>query len=481
VLDVETSIDTAAARTVTPEQVGEARAVVAELMAARTAEQARFEKIRRYLRGKHDSVYVPPKAATEFEWLVERAKVNLLPLIVDTPAQAMFVDGYRSIEATENMPAWEGWQANRMDARQTGLHRAALAYGTAYNLVLPGAPVPVWYPLSPRACTTAYEDVTQDEWPVYALIYKALRSHVEVTLVDDRALWRFAGKHPEEGQTVALEFQQVEYHDLGVCPVVRYVNRYDLDGEIVGEVEPIIPVQDQVNFTTFGLLMAQQYAAFRQRWVTGMAIPTDPSGNPVEPFNSAVNRLWVGEDPDTKFGEFGQTALDGYLASRDSSMRSMATMAQFPPHHLMGPMSNISGEALSAAEIQQTRMVTERKQLAGESHEQSFRLHALAAGDTAGWEDTTAQVIWRDVNNVNLGAVADAWGKIATQLKVPVEMLWEKIPGWTQADVERARAMTEAAAGDSMTQLIGALNEQTQALTAQQPAPEVPANGDKPA
>lgn len=449
-----------------PAGVKTAREAVDELMKLRGKEQPRIRRIDKYLAGDHDSVYVPRKAAREFAWLVKRATVNLLPLIVDTPAQSMYVDGYRSIEATENMPAWEGWQDNRMDARQTGLHRASLAYGVAYNLILPADGGPVWYPMSPRACTTVYEDVMQDEWPAYALIYKARRSHVEVSLVDDMNVWRFTAPHRGKGEPEPeLTFRGVEPHNLGVCPVVRYVNRFDLDGRIHGEVEPLIPMQDQINFTTFGLLMAQQYAAFRQRWATGMVIPTDAAGNEVEPFNAAVNRLWVGEDADTKFGEFGQTDLSGYLSSRDSSMRAMATRAQFPPHHLMGPMSNISADALSAAEIQQTRMVTERKSLAGESHEQSFRLHSLAAGDTAGWEDTTAQVIWRDVNNVNLAAVADAWGKIATQLKVPVEMLWEKIPGWTQADVERARAMTEDA--DGVTELIGALAQQTQSIIGQ--------------
>lgn len=448
-------------------QVKAAREVVAELKEVRDLEQPTLKKIKRYLKGNHDSIYVPKKARREYAWLVKRAKVNLMPLIVDTPAQAMYVDGFRASDATENMPAWEGWQKNRMDARQTGLHRAALAYGVAYNLILPGegSQKPVWYPYSPRACTTVYDDAMQDEWPEYALIRNSRRSHIEWTLVDDEAVWRFTQAHAKEGASAApIEFNRVDYHSLGICPVVRYVNRFDLDGDIQGEVEPLFEIQDQINFTTFGLLMAQQYAAFRQRWVTGMAIPTDDAGNEVEPFNAAVNRLWVGEDADTKFGEFAQTALDGYLGSRDSSMRNMATVAQFPPHHLMGPMSNISGDALEAAEIQQTRMVTERKNLMGESHEQSFRLHALADGDTAGWEDTSAQVIWRDVNNVNLAAVADAWGKIATQLKVPVEMLWEKIPGWTQTDVERARAMTESQAGDGVDQLIGALNEQTQAL-----------------
>ena len=81
-------------------------------------------------------------------------------------------------------------------------------------------------------------------------------------------------------------------HGLGVCPVVRYLHEIDLDGEmdVSGDVEPLIRLQDQINTTTFNLLMAQQYGAFRQRWVTGM-VP-DEEGSPREPFRAGVDRLW---------------------------------------------------------------------------------------------------------------------------------------------------------------------------------------------
>ena len=77
----------------------------------------------------------------------------------------------------------------------------------------------------------------------------------------------------------------IEEHGLGVCPVVRFLHDLDLDGEmdVSGEVEPLIPLQDQINTTTFNTLMAQQYAAFRQRWVTGM-VPMDEDNRPREPF-----------------------------------------------------------------------------------------------------------------------------------------------------------------------------------------------------
>src|SRR5690606_41191788 len=57
-----------------------------------------------------------------------------------------------------------------------------------------------------------------------------------------------------------------------------------------------------------------------------------------------------------------------------------------------------------------------------------FRLAAAVAGDIASAEDPDARVIWRDTEARSLSASADALGKLATSLQIPVESLWEMIP-----------------------------------------------------
>lgn len=443
---------------------GEAVSTAAKLLLLREDEQPRLNKIAAYLRNESASVYVPRGARQEYRWLIKRAKLNLLPLPVTVVAQSLFVDGYRPAKSDDNAPAWEFWQANRMDARQHGLHRATLKYGIAYNLVLPGEmagkKVPVITPKSPRRMTAFYEDPVDDEWPLFAIeetvqnVAPGKRRRI-VTLYDDVARYQLSAPVDSKA-TLQLEDgdDAVMEHGLGVCPVVRYLNGDDLDGDdcVRGEVEPLIEMQDQLNSTTFNLLMAQQYAAFRQRWVTGMAPPMDPdTGTPIEPFNAAVNRLWVAEDADTKFGEFGQTDLSGYLNSREATIRHMATVSQTPPHHLLGSMINLSAEALAAAESGLQRKIGERKSSFGEAHEQTLRLAALAAGDETGWADTSAQVVWRDTEARSLAQTVDALGKLVTMLGVPPEELWQLIPGVTQQDVERWKVAAKQK--DAMAQL----------------------------
>jgi len=249
-----------------------------------------------------------------------------------------------------------------------------------------------------------------------------------------------------------------------VCPVVRYRQRVKIvDGDdcVRGEVEPLFEMQDQLNATTFNLLMAQQYAAFRQRWIAGMVV-TDEDGSPRSPFQAAVDRLWVAEDPDVKFGEFSQTDLSGYLQSIEATIRNIATVSQTPPHHLLGQMANLSAEALAAAESGLQRKIAERKSSFGESHEQMLRLASLAAGDREGWEDIAAQVVWRDTEARSLSTTVDALGKLAQMLNVPVEELWERVPGVTKTDVDRWRKAAERARrdADAMEQLNRMLDRQ---------------------
>lgn len=457
----------------------EAVDTASRLLKMRAEEQPRLRKIAAYLRNDASSVYVPKGARQEYRWLIKRAKLNILPLVVTTVAQSLFVDGYRPEKTDENAKAWKIWQANRMDSRQHGLHRAALKYGVAYTVVMPGKPVPVITPKSPRRMTAFYEDPIDDEWPMFAieeLVHNvgAGKQQRIVRLYDDTTRYTLSGD-AKAGSQLRLGRNEgdtgIETHGLGVCPVVRYLNGDDLDGDecVTGEIEPLIEMQDQLNSTTFGLLMAQQYAAFRQRWVTGMAPPLDESGNPLEPFNAAVNRLWVAEDADTKFGEFGQTDLKGYLDSREATIRHIATVSQTPPHSILGTMANLSAEALNSARDGLNSKIAERKSTYGESHEQTLRLSAFADGDKDGWNDTSAQVVWRDTEARSLAQTVDALSKLVQALGVPAEELWEKIPGITQQDVERWKATAKE--HDSLGQLDTLLAAQVYPPTVRRSSP----------
>jgi len=423
----------------------DARDVAQGLLKVRQAECRRLDRIRDYMIGKTCRVYSPRKTTQEYRQLVKMSKVNIMPLVVSTFAENLFVEGYRPAKSANNAKAWELWQDNRMDQRQSLLYRSALTYGLSYATVLKrdGGGVLI-EPYSPRQLTAVYEDPCSDEWPVYAVAVSdgydgERRKNVQrVSLFDADWVYRFDRAADESALMFLPDTSGA--HGLPECPVVRWVNAgADLDEGAVGEVEPLIELQDQIDNTTYGLLISQQFTAFRQRWVTGMTIEQDANGAEREPFNAGADRVFQAESVDTRFGEFAESELKGYLDSRQSTLRIISAKAQLAPHALLvsDGVSNLSAEALAALEAAQQRKTGEQKTSFGESCEQMLRLASAANGDMAGWEDTSAQVVWRDTESRSLAQVADALGKMATMLSIPPRALWERIPGVTDQDIAR--------------------------------------------
>jgi len=437
----------------TPEQATERAGQLSRLW---MDERIRLDKIDRYLRGDHDRPYMPSETTDEFRLLVRRAVTNVMPLVVDVLSQGLIVDGHRPARAADNSQAWATWQANGMDSRQEAIHRAALSYGTAYVVVLPGNRGAAIRGVSPRQMIAAYASV-DDDWPSAALHVMESRAGMPVRqrLYDDRLVHEFAAASPGAAVERLGEFE----HGLGVCPVVRFNDHLDLEGRALGQVEPLIVLQDRLNQTVLDLLLTQTYSSWKVRTVAGIDAPEDASERAAERIKLAQNRLLTASSPDAKFGTLDETPLGGIIQAVELVVRQIATVAQVPPHNLLGQMVNIAADALAAAEAGKTRKQEGFKSSFGESHEQVLRLAALADDDVDAAVDTSSQVSWRDTESRSLSQVADALGKLAVQLGIPPQALWDRVPGWTDQDTERSLALL-AEQADPMSDLIAQLDRQ---------------------
>lgn len=432
-----------------------------ELLEYRQAERGRLDRIRGYLYDDPDwrPTWLDSSAPREVQALARISRVNMLPFVVDARSHAMYVDGFRTPRSADDVPAWEVWQRNKFDARQIGVHRSALAYGAAYVTVLPGTPVPVMRGVSARNMTAVFGD--DDDWPRYALE----RRRSGWRLLDSEAVYHFAG----DGNGDALRFLGFELHGARmdgepVTPVVRYLDTSDLDNPVCGIVEPLMNIQDQIDVTTFGLLVAQQFSAFRQRYILGWVAESEE-----QKLKVSASKVWTFDDPELKVGEFDQTNLSGYIDSREASLRHMATISSTPAHELLGQLANLSAEALAAAEAGYRRAVTENETVLGESHEQTLNLAASYMGLAP---DPSASVRWRDTESRSLAQTVDALGKLTQMLGVPPQELWERVPGVTEPELERWKAA--AAQGDAFANLTDLLNRQANPEPEPEPEP-VPA------
>ncbi|WP_431980785.1 phage portal protein [Streptomyces qinglanensis] len=427
------------------------------------ADRERLDRIDRYMRGEHDGPYTPRTASEEYKLLAKRAVSNWLPLLVKTPSQAMAVDGYRRSTdgadvpgLSEDAPAeWRVWQDQRMDSRQTPVHRAALTYGQSFVTVLPdaaGPARPVIRGVSPRLLYASYEDPAADALPLWALQVETVPDGEGV----EARAWLYDSTHVHDlmvGGKRGPQLLASRPHGFTVCPVVRFAPDIDLEGRVTGVVEPMIPIQDRVNQTVFDLLVAQTFGSFKVRTISGMApefrrdpetgeILYDAQGRPqVIPIQADASRFLVAPDADTKFSQLDETPLAGFLDAIELATKHLAALSQTPPHYLLGSMVNLSAEALAAAEAALSRAVDEYKHAMGESWELVLFLCATVVGVEP---DPRAEVLWKDAESRSLSQTVDALGKAVQMLQVPPRAMWSRIPGVTARDVEEWAQIQEA-------------------------------------
>lgn len=440
------------------------RLVENDLMPCWMKEREKLDRIDRWLRWEHDKPHAPRQATLEYQQLANRSTVPWGDLVVTSVAQTLYVEGYRSADDPDNGAPWRTWQANGMDARQIAVHRAALGYGLAYGTALPGQtitgkPLARMRGYSPREMIAMYDDPAQDEWPIVAMRVRVVNlDKILITVLDD------AGRHEliMGGLGSKAKHLKVETHAAGVCPVVRFANRLDLEGRSDGEIEPFIPLLGSIDQTKFDRLVVQRFASWVVRTIAGMSVNETTAVTKESPEQAKMRLraedLLIAEDPDTKFGSLPASSLDGFIKAYDSDVKVLAATSQTPAHEMLGMMANLSAEALAAAKASQTAKSDERKHAFGETWEQWLRLSAWIEGDTAAAEDFSAEVRWKDTEIRSLSQAADALGKLAQMLRIPVELLWEKVPGMSQQDVERAKAMI---GNDVLAAMFAELDRQT--------------------
>lgn len=393
-----------------------------------------------------------------------RSQTNFLPLVVDVYSQSMKVDNYLASDTKETAKVpWEWWQRNKMDARQTGINRSVLAYGVAYATLLPslapqGAPSgrgAFIRPLSPRQMTCLYgepmewvpgETPVDDDWPILALEMKdqAIRLYDEefvyflgVKSVPHSALgWR----DPTYLNVNNFEYLEERPHGFGVCPVVKFRDRWLLDGEEqYGIVEPLLNIQDRIDETTYQMQVSQYFTAFTQRWVAGWR-PRDQT----EALAMVAGDTWFFDKADTKVGQFEPGEMTSYIEAKQSAVRDLAAIGQVPAQNLgVDALANISEATLAGLETGKKRKTAEIQTTLGESYEQMLRGCAHLVGDTKSAEDFGSEVKWSDLTARTLAETVDALIKLQAGLGLPDELLWEDVPGKTKNWVERAKQLRE--------------------------------------
>lgn len=347
------------------------------------------DKPQRYYDGNHDLAFAAEKFKNTFGTLFREFALNLCPVICDAVRDKLRVTGFgrmssgksygfsRDEQITPEGVTHTIWNRNRMATRAGSVHKEALVCGNAYLLVWPDSlGRAAFHPNRASQVAVKYneDDPGRIDWAAKAWTDAEKRIRLNVFYPD--RIERFVSKARSEALPEAKEMlpfadagrgSDVIANPFGVVPVFHFANNADLGSLGRSEIEAAMPVQDGLNKSVLDMLVAMEFAAFRQRWAAGIEIDYDADGKAVAPFESGVEHLWIAGNPNASFGDFDAAQLDQFLKVKDSFRIDMASVTGTPLHYFLQNNAGLpSGEALKKSETRFIAKVRDRQENFGQ-------------------------------------------------------------------------------------------------------------------
>lgn len=395
-----------------------------------------YAKAERYYGGDHDLAYASAKFANAFGSLFRTFAMNLCPAICDAVRDKLVVTEFGLENGDETLPdeAWKIWQANRMNVRSSEIHREALKSGDAYAIVWPDKDGKVTiYPNRAATCTVFYDEETPGRIAFAAKHWKTNDKRFRLNLYYPDRVERYISKAKGDTYTTTIqdanqtssvvtsllpdgnEFlpldgdggRAVIANPYGVVPVFHFANNAEIGGLGISELKDAIPVQDALNKSVLDMLVAMEFAAFRQRWITGIDVEYNDDGTAKSPFVPGADRIWMSESTEAKFGDFESANLEQFLKVKESFRVDMACVTGTPLYYFIQTGGNFpSGESLKKSETRFVNKVRNRQETFGEvwADVMAFALQIENKGNdirlSVEWEDPSPMSESEELDNL---------------------------------------------------------------------------------
>lgn len=454
-----------------------------------------------YITGNHPlPIAAKGQTKAEQDALREIARTPYGTLIINSCVQAMKITGIRSADDSEMPDIWRNlWARNRMGARQVGFIRPAIAYGLSYSSILPGEigldtvkrnsvtrgmatgvrALPhdnddladvgqkgsvVWKNYSPKSMTAFFAE-PQDHFPIVSLNgieqIDSQGKYLLFEIFDDEAVHYAVVRDINSISTDDLKVTYLESnpHKFGITPVVAHSPVMDDENGSFGELTPFLPILHRIDQTAYDRLLIQRQAAWSVRTAAGVKKPQGKTAQAEQQASMKAGDLLVSEDSNTKFGTLPPSPMGDHVAAREADLADLSATSQTPSYMLEGLDGSMQPEALAAITSGYYAKIEGYQDSIGESAEQGFRL-ASHIDPSIGDVGEFAEVRWKGFRPYSLTQVADALGKLAQQLQIPVDMLFEQVPFFTDEDVKRAVSGREEQMQQQMEEQMALAKEQ---------------------
>lgn len=379
--------------------------------------------------------------------------VNYMPLVVDSVAERLRVQGFRFGAEDADDEAWRIWQANGLDAESNMLHTEAIKLGEASWMVQPNGDTPLITAEHPSQVIVATAPGNRRR-RLAALKKWAEDDHVRANLyLPDRIIKYRAPRDPALVQDDRTRWETISAspNRLGEVPVIPAQNNPSmLRGGRSDLSFGATSLQDLIEKTVADALVGSEYHGLPQRVLLGVEPPRDPNtGRVISDAKMQKQRLWYFNAPDAKAHEFSQADLDALRKLVDGFIGDLAAQTRIPIYYFRpAAISNISAEALIGLDAGLVSKANDKKAPIGEAHEEAMRLAFKSIDpDDPRAQETAAETIWADTESRSIAQVTDAAQK-KKDIGVPFVQLAEDL-GYSPQQI--ARMETSRAADALLT------------------------------
>lgn len=370
---------------------------------------AMYRRFCEYYDGEQPLTYVTEKYRDAFAKMVAAYAENMCPAVVDSFADRLIVLGFEvqgggEANTEAAAPAWELWNANRMDRKSGEVHQEVSKNGDAYVIVWPNPETGEvrFYPQKAEWMTVKYGEEDAVAWAAKWWLEDDKTGRLNLYFPDVIRKYRTINK-VRSGSGFATKGSAMEEmtadaitNPYGRVPVFHFANNSGVGEFGKSDLKDVLPIQDALNKATADMLVGMEFQAFPQRWATGLTPEFDSTGRPKPLFVPGVDRVWTSQDKDVHFGQFEAASLEGMLKAQDKFLLAIARVSGVPTHYMMiNPSDFPSGESLKTAEARFVAKIRDRQVAFGNVWEDAvaFALEVQGAAPS-----TQLSVLWQDAS-----------------------------------------------------------------------------------
>jgi hypothetical protein len=389
------------------------------------AQRAHAAELWGWYHGEQDYPVVPAKYRDQYRLLFELARTPWARLVVDTIAERLHVQGFRSGAPATDAEAWRVFQASAMNADERLVYTEALVTGTGYvSVSADGAIVPE------SVFEVTHEPVPGNRRQTSPPRSRSIRSTTPAangrssstgptrpTGGRRRSRSRSsAGVFPiDTGALASPEWEQVEPfvagNPRGEVPIVPFENRATILGGGASELEDCIPLLRRIDKLTLDLLLTSTSPRSGRNGRPGSTCPkTRTPGNPSSPTKPPSTGSGSPTIPSRNSARSRRPTSGNTCALSRRAWRRSVRFRACPAHYLM--QSNLANpptaESLVSSESGLVAKVSASASADSVKAWERATALALAPGDAG----VALEVVWQDAEMRNPAQVADAAVKL---------------------------------------------------------------------